>query len=146
MPPPATSLREATSDGPPPLPRQGAMHAADVPQLEVDDIRVSYHPGAGRPTAVHRFQDYTVHRQEVNPDSIDSEPWRPFETRADFELAELVHETHLNQGQIDRLLQLIRSVSSGRSDLTFMNHRDVNKAWQDAGLFHPTVCTHVVSR
>ncbi|KAG2093553.1 hypothetical protein BD769DRAFT_1615706 [Suillus cothurnatus] len=105
--------------------------ASSVSQPEVDDIQIRYHPNSGRPMQVHHFEDYRCGpgAPVVSP-TIDPEPWRPFRTRIDFEVAELAHEAALTHEQIDRLIRLIHR---SRCELfTLRNHKDVRNTWDAA--------------
>ena len=63
----------------------------------VDDIRTEFHPNSGQPTQTAHFADYG-HRQELARHTFrpPKKPWRPFRTRLDFEVAELILETAMN--------------------------------------------------
>ncbi|KAG1768576.1 hypothetical protein EV702DRAFT_1181923 [Suillus placidus] len=95
-----------------------------------------YHPNSQRPTQVFHFEDYgrgpgapTV----VPP--VEPEPWYPFRTRIDFEVAELVLEAALTHQQMDRLFDLIRRTKS--EQFTLRNCKDVRDTW-DAASFKLT--------
>ncbi|KAG2090296.1 hypothetical protein BD769DRAFT_1679723 [Suillus cothurnatus] len=105
--------------------------ASSVSQPEVDDIQIRYHPNSGRPMQVHHFEDYRCGpgAPVVSP-TIDPEPWCPFCTCIDFEVAELAHEAALTHKQIDRLIGLIHC---SRCELfTLQNHKDVQNMWDAA--------------
>ncbi|KAI0086723.1 hypothetical protein BDY19DRAFT_959866, partial [Irpex rosettiformis] len=68
----------------------------------------------------------------------DSEPWRPFNSRLDFDFAELTHETHMNEGQIERLLDIVHRAVSNKDRFTFDNAADVDLAWAKARLLFPS--------
>jgi len=98
--------------------------ASSVSQPEVDDIQIRYHPNSGCPMQVHHFEDYRCGpgAPVVSP-TIDPQPWRPFCTHIDFEVAELAHEAALTHEQIDWLIGLIHR---SRCELfTLRNHKDV---------------------
>ncbi|KAG1756658.1 uncharacterized protein EDB91DRAFT_1233427 [Suillus paluster] len=65
--------------------------ASPVSQFEVDDIQ-DYRCGPGAPAV---------------PPKVNPEPWRPFRTRIDFEVAELAHEAVLTHEQTDWFIKLI---------------------------------------
>lgn len=68
------------------------------------------------------------------------EPWHPFETRGDFEFAEIVHESRMSRGTTQRLLKLIQEIRRGEAELTFSTESDLRTAWDNASLAYPTVC------
>ncbi|KAI0087064.1 hypothetical protein BDY19DRAFT_995481 [Irpex rosettiformis] len=107
------------------------------PEYNIDDIKIEYHKAAGIDAQVYEFENVTRRTPGVDPDP-SSKPWSPFVSRADFEFAELAHEAHLNKGQITRLLQLIKKITSHEDTFTFRNSEDVDKAWDKAKLRYPT--------
>ncbi|KAG1738055.1 hypothetical protein EDD22DRAFT_982336 [Suillus occidentalis] len=113
--------------------------ASPVSQFEVDDIQVRYHPNSGCPTQVYHFEDYRCGPgAPAAPPKVDPEPWRPFRTRIDFEVAELAHEAALTHEQMDRFIKLIHR---SRCELfTLRNRKDVRDTW-DAASFKLTPFT-----
>jgi len=86
---------------------------------EVDDIITEYHPSSKRPATVERFHEYGMEAssapQPLCPQPLDSEPWRPyFETRQDFELAEIILEGGLDSKRSDALIKLINLCIEGK--------------------------------
>jgi hypothetical protein len=113
----------------------------DVPTPEIDDIKVEYHAGAGRRTVVYPFEDFSTERTESNPATASTTaPWHPFDSREDFEFAELVHDGRMSHDIVERMLKLIGKVASGEAQISFRSHSDVQHAWDKASLFYPTVC------
>ncbi|KAJ7468650.1 hypothetical protein FB451DRAFT_1340298 [Mycena latifolia] len=98
------------------------------PQL--NDIKRVFHPHSGRQTIVESLHEYRT--SQVRPKRrppIDAEPWAPFRTRLDFEVAEFTQDVMLNQAQINTLISLIRRCSANIADFTFHSHADINKSW-----------------
>ncbi len=91
-------------------------------------------------TIVYPFDQYRQVRPEVDFASTLDEPWRPFQTRGDFEFAEIVHESRMSHAATERLLKLIRGVQTGEVELTFNSQSDVRRAWEKASDFYPMVC------
>jgi hypothetical protein len=115
----------------------------DASTLRVDDIKVVYHPGAGRQTKIYPFEDFSTERTESIPAAACTRaPWHPFDSREDFEFAELVHDARMSREVVERMLQLIGKVASGEARISFRSHSDVQRAWDEASLFYPTVCAH----
>ncbi|KAG2344656.1 hypothetical protein BDR05DRAFT_975422 [Suillus weaverae] len=120
------------SDSPPPESRT----ASPRPQFKEDDIQVQYHPNSQHPTQVFHFKDYGrgPGAPTVVP-LVEPEPWYPFRTRIDFEVAELVLEAALTHQQMDWLFNLIRRTKS--EQFTLQNCKDVRDTW-DAASFKLT--------
>ncbi|KAI0686029.1 hypothetical protein BC835DRAFT_1530148 [Cytidiella melzeri] len=118
----------------------------DQPQHpSIDDIKVEYHAGAQRPTVVFAFEDFCEERLQPDPSVLNDKPWHPFNSREDFEFAELVHKAQMSQDMINRLLKLMQKVNSGQSGLTFSTYADVRQAWEKASLFYPMFTKSTVS-
>ena len=102
------------------------------PQL--DDIKVEYHPRSGRPTQLFQFNEYMNQLPESNSADIppDPEPWKPFRSWLDFELAELILDTHMNKNQTNALITLIHQCISEPQSFTLKNESDLSKIWQNA--------------
>jgi hypothetical protein len=108
----------------------------DLPLLSEDllsdDIKTEYHPSSGRATEIHHFEDYrlyTDHEQSVPP---TAEPWKPFQTRLDFEVAELALQAALTKEQIDTLLSLMHKCADGSDILTLTSSQELNETWNQA--------------
>ncbi|KAG1842975.1 hypothetical protein DFJ58DRAFT_665554, partial [Suillus subalutaceus] len=92
-----------------------------------DDIQVQYHPNSGCPTQVYHFEDYRCGPgAPAAPPKVDPEPWCPFRTHIDFEVAELAHEAALTHEQTDRFIRLIHR---SRCELfTLQNCKDMKRS------------------
>ena len=54
-----------------------------------DDIKTVYHPHSRLGSHIQRFQTYGTNKNDLHEDpSIPTEPWKPFRSRLDFEVAE----------------------------------------------------------
>lgn len=64
----------------------------------------------------------------------ENEPWKPFRSRLDFEVAELILEAALNRSSADRLIKLIhRAADNNDHDpFTLKNGGEMNKLWDGA--------------
>uniref|UniRef100_A0A8H7Y2E1 Uncharacterized protein n=1 Tax=Psilocybe cubensis TaxID=181762 RepID=A0A8H7Y2E1_PSICU len=76
-------------------------------QAIADDIKIEYHPSSKQVDEIFRFEDYKSTLPETKPKNVDRKPWLPFRTRLDFELAEFMHDSHLNSSQTSTLLSII---------------------------------------
>lgn len=106
-----------------------ALH--EVPQL--DDIRVEYHPRSGHPTETFQFHEYTntLPADDIKI-SANSEPWKPFRSRLDFELAKLMLDTHMNKSQSTTLISLIHHCISDPQSFTLSGYSDLANVWEQA--------------
>lgn len=108
----------------------------------VDSIKVEYHPKSGKEpvNVTYAFEDFTRDQHNVDTGPADTEPWRPaFNSRLDFDFAELTHETHMNKGQIKKLLKIVQEIVSNKEAFTFTSVDDVDHAWAKAQVLYPSV-------
>lgn len=99
-----------------------------------------YHPGSGRLPDVQRFDTYGCSKDaDPSVPPPDSEPWRPFTSRINFEVAELAAEAHLNQSQTVRLLEILNKVAGGHSGFSLSSYADLESQWKEAEDRHPKV-------
>ena len=88
-----------------------------------DDIRVEYHPNSGRQADVFKLNEYHQSATAANT-AADPEPWSPFQTREDFEFAEIALETGMTRGQVDALIKLFhKCINKGEGSFTISNHK-----------------------
>ena len=95
-----------------------------------DDIKTIYHPHSGLGSRIQRFQDYGTDHPLDNKSLVDKEPWRPFRSRLDFEVAELALATHMNNDEVNTLCSLIHHAANGIEKFTIQGSRDLNNLWQ----------------
>lgn len=145
---PSAPSGHSTAADPPASPRPQSVHR-DAPSQpdsrrqrrpQVDDFKLEHHPGAQKQTVIYPFEEYRQTRPETDFEATMDEPWHPFETRGDFELAEIVHESRMSRGATQRLLKLIQDIRRGEAELTFSNESDLRTAWDNASIAYPTVC------
>lgn len=92
-------------------PSKHNISAIEKSSLEQHEVCVEYHPRSKVHPGNFSFYEYS----SLAKDSIrnveensQNEPWHPFNSQLDFELAELILETHLNKDQTNSLLLLIK--------------------------------------
>ncbi|KAF8871312.1 hypothetical protein CPB84DRAFT_1903942 [Gymnopilus junonius] len=101
--------------------------------MQIDDIKVEYHPKSHRPTKFYHLDDYAAQEGRPAEEPVtDQEPWKPFRTRLDFEIAELMLDSHLNVGQSSVLLSLIRKAIAQPADFTLSSTDELEKFWTAA--------------
>ncbi|KAG1879315.1 hypothetical protein C8R48DRAFT_744923 [Suillus tomentosus] len=102
-----------------------------------DDIKMEHHPSSNIEAEVYAFNDFK-HRPAVplEPPS-NTEPWRPFHSRLEFEVAELALEAGLNNEQTDQLIKICHCCAIGKEIFTFKNHKVIHVKWEAAS-FHIT--------
>ncbi|KJA13371.1 hypothetical protein HYPSUDRAFT_151670 [Hypholoma sublateritium FD-334 SS-4] len=115
--------------------------SASEPQPLDKEIRVEYHPTSNREAQHFIFEDYidNVVQADPHPNKIPDphikgpEPvWHPFSSRLDFEIAELIQDTHMNSRQTDALLSLIRKCIDEPEAYTLQSSKDLKEIWTAA--------------
>lgn len=122
----------------------------------LNDIRIEYHPSAKLIMETYTFEEYCNNSDlepteeylrslaaeighnsvEISTDKTDPKrPWRPFATCLDFELAEIILDSHMNSAQIDQVISIIqRSIPDSVESKTFTlkNRAHLDTLWEHA--------------
>jgi hypothetical protein len=109
------------------------------PGLQYDDIRTEFHPASGKDPVIEHFKDYGRAKDFAYNDPPNPKPWAPFESRLDFEIAELILLAALNREQTKTLISLFNRVADGREEFSLRSHDDIKKKWEKAS----NICTKV---
>ncbi|TFK18477.1 hypothetical protein FA15DRAFT_253053 [Coprinopsis marcescibilis] len=96
---------------------------------EEDKIRIEYHPRSRLQPEVITSDEYLDRIPTSNDLPPNPEPWRPFRTRLDFELASFMQDNNLNQPQKARLLTLIREAIEKPGSFTIEDSQDLENIW-----------------
>ncbi|KAJ7734783.1 hypothetical protein DFH07DRAFT_870865 [Mycena maculata] len=94
-------------------------HSDDQGEPQPREIKRVFHPYSKLPTEKLSFHDYRK-----------SQPWAPFHTRLDFEVAEFAQDAMLNRNQTNTLISLIHRCASSTGGFTLRNHSDLDKQWE----------------
>lgn len=136
---------------PPPSILQAFTNALNM-DLAPEDHHVSihFHPSADKPhktIPINKYFPLTYEKESdkpsVPPKEVDREPWAPFRTRLDFEVAELALSTHMNRGQINTLLSLLEKCAEAPKSLTLRSATDLEKVWEAAQTCHATSVSNI---
>ncbi|KAI0697352.1 hypothetical protein BC835DRAFT_1206783, partial [Cytidiella melzeri] len=112
---------------------------------QIDDIKVEFHKSSHRPTRIYSFADFKRNERTVDPTLLKAEPWKPFKTRLDFEVAELINQMKLNASHTDRLLKVFKRIMQNPSDFTLESAADLNRHWQSAKMYYPPFSTEEIT-
>ncbi|KAF8956124.1 hypothetical protein BDZ97DRAFT_1907300 [Flammula alnicola] len=102
---------------------------------EMNEIRIEYHPHSLMETESFSFQEYTDSPEELEPNSAipkDENPWRPFPTRLDFEVSEVMLDAHMNRRQIKKMIELINQAIASPNSFTLASEADHSRIWDHA--------------
>ncbi|KAG1843785.1 hypothetical protein DFJ58DRAFT_731459 [Suillus subalutaceus] len=94
--------------------------------LNIDDIRTEFHPHSEIPMQTQTFSTFQCDISQ-DPPIPNKQPWEPFQSRLDFDVAELAHKTALRKPQIERLINLLHRLK--QESFTLHNHNDIHKTW-----------------
>lgn len=114
---------------------------------EDNNICVEYHPKSGLKAAHFPFYKFSPEKAagiDTTPDTaagnnspaVDQRPWRPFSSRLDFELADLILESHMNSQQTDWLLSLIQKCIEYPKEFTLRDNKEIKATWEAARKIH----------
>ena len=111
-------------------------HAELEPQSHdsssIINFRVEYHPNSGLTPQAMTFDDYMETDASLLPLPQEKPWWPHFNSREDFELAELMLESSLSQKQCNKLLDIFQRCAKGSGSVTLSSYGDVQSRWQDA--------------
>jgi hypothetical protein len=114
------------------------------PNYQNDDIKIAYHPHSGKPDEIFHLEDYNSKFSQPTNIPTDKNPWRPFRTRTDFEIAELVLATHMNKDQTTNFLKLLHKIAADPKCFTIANKKELDSTWEGARSYHASgVSTHI---
>lgn len=105
---------------------------AAVPTFNQDDIKIKYHPSSGIEAKVYGFDSFERRASEFLAPPPDGQPWRPFKSRLEFEIAEIMLEVGFNNQQSNRFIKLCHRCAVGKEKFTFKNHKDIHNMWEAA--------------
>ena len=127
------------ADSPPPFPPE--EHPEPLTGPEEGDVQRTFHPYSRLPSQIQSFDDYLLSESLTDCDKVppEEQPWKPFRTQLDFEVAEFIEENMLNKRSTEKLIQLLRRVAANINDFTIRNQADLDKQWDLAS----KKCTNV---
>lgn len=108
----------------------------------IGDIKIEYHPHSGRPPEILSLKDYQERRRKIDTPKLDTQrPWKPFQTWADFEFAEVALKAGLTKNQADTLISLMKRCLSGEETFNLNSHAHLCEIWNDGAVLHTAVST-----
>jgi hypothetical protein len=115
------------------------MRTPSPPNLhQIDDIKIVYHPHCGKPEEIFHLEDYNSSLPRPTNIPTEENPWRPFRTRTDFEIAELILATHMNKDQTTIFLKLLHKIAANPKSFTIANKKELDDTWEGARSYHAT--------
>jgi hypothetical protein len=98
----------------------------------LDDFRTEFHPSSKKASVTVSFEQYGQEQPFAYHHHPDQQPWAPFRTRLDFEIADLILEAALSEGQTTKLISLLKRCAESPGEFTLQSHADITKTWEEA--------------
>lgn len=122
-----------------------SLPAGGTSRISIDrprEFKTEFHPRSSRPDLLQSFEEFgiTSHAPEA---PTDEEPWRPFQSRGDFEFAEIAVDASLSKAHINALLDLISRVRTGQTEVTLKNENDLRQTYDNAAKELTPVCSDI---
>ncbi|KAJ7440438.1 hypothetical protein FB451DRAFT_1344109 [Mycena latifolia] len=108
---------------------QAAYENLQARQNGAFEIKRVFHPHSKLPTKLQSFVDYKMSSIPERP-APEPQPWRPFRSQLDFEVAEFCEHNMLNKDSTGTLISLIRRCMFNPDDFTLVNGRDLDELWE----------------
>lgn len=121
---------------------------------DFQSVKVEYHPAADRDDDSYPFEIFCGVPKEEEEDylavlnSFEQPPWCPFPTRMDFELAEVMLDSHMSAKHIDRMISLFRQALPSPDDsdvLTLTNSAELARMWDIARTSRGTGVSFIIT-
>ncbi|KAG2067656.1 hypothetical protein BDR04DRAFT_1129523 [Suillus decipiens] len=105
-------------------------HPLLKPEHALDNIKVEYHLSSGIEVKVYPFNSFHHHPMASSEVPHSAEPWCPFQSCLEFEVAELALEADLNNQKTNQLIKLCHCCIVGKEKFTFKTHKDIQIKWE----------------
>ncbi|KAJ7708065.1 hypothetical protein B0H17DRAFT_1156022 [Mycena rosella] len=86
-----------------------------------EEVKRIFHPHSKRSPTFQSFNEYVASSVAEQPAPVDDQPWRPFRSQLDFEVAEFCENNMLNKDSTETLISLIRRCGSNPTEFTLAN-------------------------
>ncbi|KAJ7821830.1 hypothetical protein B0H13DRAFT_1660047 [Mycena leptocephala] len=101
---------------------------AKTVEAEEPEIKRVFHPHSKRPPQFQSFKEFVRRPECAEP--TDSQPWRPFRSQLDFEVAEFCETNMLNKDSTQTLISLIQRCNANPQDFTLASQRELDELWE----------------
>ncbi len=99
---------------------------------QIHEMKIVYHPASKRAETYIRVDEDLPSAPAVGdlPGQPTAEqPWHPFCSRLDFEIAELALNAHLSKADTECLLSIIQQCIQDPEQFTLQGHKDITEYW-----------------
>ncbi|KAJ7613491.1 hypothetical protein FB45DRAFT_1112023 [Roridomyces roridus] len=94
-----------------------------------EEIKRVFHPHSERGTVFLSYREYVMSTIAQPLPPVDPEPWRPFRTRLDFEVAEFCETNMLTKTATGALISIIRRAMHNPEEFTLSGQRELDELW-----------------
>ncbi|KAI0691219.1 hypothetical protein BC835DRAFT_1307562 [Cytidiella melzeri] len=122
-----------------------APSASSATSSQIDNIKIEFHKSSHCPTCIYSFANFKRNERTVCSTLLKAELWKPFKTRLDFEVVELINQMKLNASHTDRLLKVIKRIMQNPSDFTLKSAANLNQHWQSAKMYYLPFTTEEIT-
>lgn len=113
----------------------GCLDISPTSDLNVDDVKIVWHPTDAREPEIMSREEWSQYITPKSSPPSNAAPWRPhFQSREDFELANIFRKYRMKAEDQDRVIKLTKAGADGKSNITFNGVRDIENAWELAKL------------
>ncbi|KAJ7460514.1 hypothetical protein B0H11DRAFT_2286132 [Mycena galericulata] len=95
-----------------------------------EEVKRVFHPHSQRQPTFQSFDDYVASNMSEQPVPTDPQPWRPFWSQLDFEVAEFCEDNLLNKDSTETLISLIRRCIFNPDEFTLMGQCELDELWE----------------
>ncbi|THU90821.1 hypothetical protein K435DRAFT_675329, partial [Dendrothele bispora CBS 962.96] len=101
---------------------------------QTNDIKTQFHPNSGIPPKVHSFEEFGHRKVSETPVPLDFSPWRPFQSRLDFEVSEFALQAGLSDNLTTDLIDLLQRCCDQREKFTIKSSSEMKQLWDLASV------------
>lgn len=111
-------------------PRPDGVEQPAARPSQPEEIKRIFHPHSQRHPTFQSFDDYVASNMAEQPVPADPQPWRPFRSQLDFEVAEFCEDNLLNKDSTETLISLIRRCIFNPDEFTLAGQCELDELWE----------------
>lgn len=105
----------------------------------ISDIKTKYHPHSKQPPDHIPLNEYRARKRKIKTTQRPptKQPWKPFQTRAEFKFAEVALKASLTKNQVNSLIEIMKHCINGEDKFEINNHAHLCEIWNAGAILHP---------
>jgi hypothetical protein len=125
---------------------QTSSHDEHQTGPSIDDVKIEHHSHSERPAEILPLKTYQGRRYKIETPKLNTQqPWKPFQTRAEFEFAEVALKAGLSKNQADTLISLMKRCIRGEETFEIDSHAHLCEIWNAGAVLHTSPEKHLIS-